>query len=111
MDIQLSGTTHYDLVRVIGDVDASSSLELDNTLDRLLKNPSPKHIIVDCTALQYISSPGIGVFTSRLDESDEKSVKIVLFGLNDKVAKVFRILGLDSLMTIVPSLEEAKRQL
>lgn len=111
MELTITSANAYQVIRVEGDVDASSSIDLDNALEKLLNSPEAKHILVDCTALNYISSPGIGVFTSRLEESEEKNIKIVLFGLNDKVAKVFRILGLDTLMDIVPTLAEAKEQI
>ncbi|MGF1533084.1 MAG: STAS domain-containing protein [Bernardetiaceae bacterium] len=109
MKLTLTTTSSYYIIAVEGDVDASSSIELDNTLEELLQAQPPKHILVDCTDLQYISSPGIGVFTSRLEESEEKNIKIVLFGLNEKVFKVFRILGLDTLMDLVQDLPAAQQ--
>lgn len=111
MKLIITSEDAYQIIQVDGDVDASSSIELDNTLEELLSSPNPKNILVDCTTLNYISSPGIGVFTSRLEESEEKNVEIILFGLNEKVAEVFRILGLDTLMTLVPTLEEAKQHI
>ncbi len=109
MNLNIRTTETYQVLEVEGDVDASSSLELDNHFETLLRKS--KHILVDCTALNYISSPGIGVFTSRLQESEDKNVKIVIFGLNEKVFKVFRILGLDALIAIVPTLEDAKKEI
>jgi len=97
---------HY-IIQVIGDLDASSSIKLDDAIENALEAGEHK-IIFDCSRLDYISSPGIGVFTSRIEDSED-GVKMVLYKMSEKVYNVFKILGLDQLLTIVDSKEEAKR--
>ena len=92
-------------LKVIGDVDASSSIILDNALGEAMGEASG-NIFVDCTELDYISSPGIGVFTSRLHECEEEDRKIVLYGVNSKVLNVFKVLGLHQLLPIYSTKEE-----
>lgn len=53
-----------DIISIIGEIDASSSIELDLTIAKSL-GEGFKKIIVDCSALEYISSAGLGVFMSR----------------------------------------------
>lgn len=97
------------IVHIDGDVDASSSIKLDKVLAKAIEeNHNP--ILVDCTKLDYISSPGIGVFTSHLQECENKNIKLVLYGMNEKVLKVFRILGLDEIIPITKTKEEAKQR-
>ena len=90
-----------------GEVDASSSIHLDNALGEAMK--VNENILVDCTDLKYISSAGLGVFMSYIQEMKELNIKLVLFGLSEKVKNVFQILGLDQLLTMEDTLEEAKR--
>lgn len=90
---------------VIGEVDASSSIHLDNSLSEALSNNSK--IIVDLSKLEYISSAGLGVFMSYLQQIESDSIQLVLFGLSEKVLEVFQILGLDQLMEIRASKAEA----
>ena len=89
-----------------GDVDASSSIELDESLGSVVSNGDPK-ILIDCASLNYISSAGLGVFMSYIEDVKSKDIKMVLYGLNDKVMNVFEILGLDQLLTIVKTKKEA----
>jgi anti-sigma B factor antagonist len=96
------------IIKVAGDVDAASALHLDKAIEKAL-NQGKTAILLDGTALQYIASAGLGVFVSRIEEFKEKKVYFALFGLNDKVKNVFQILGLDKLLKIVPSKEEAKK--
>lgn len=96
------------VIKIEGDVDASSSIHLDEAIDKALKNNHTK-ILVDCENLNYISSAGLGVFMSHIQDFDSSDIDLVLFGLNDKVKNVFQILGLDQLLKIVDSRETAKQ--
>lgn len=89
-----------------GEIDASNSVELDAAISEVVQEGA-KRILIDCAALDYISSAGLGVFMSYLDEFEENNVKMVIFALNDKVFQVFHILGLDQLIDIRHSKEEA----
>jgi len=89
-----------EVINVVGDVDASSSIELDNAINESV-NGEHKKIIIDCTNLNYISSAGLGVFMSYIQDIEAKNIKMVICGLNEKVENVFQILGLDQLLKIV----------
>lgn len=105
--IETDQTEDFYIIKVIGEVDASSSIHLDNKLGESIK--SNKKILVDCNDLKYISSAGLGVFMSYIHEMEESEVKMVLFGLSNKVKNVFQILGLDQLIQMVDTQEEAKQ--
>jgi anti-sigma B factor antagonist len=107
MQVQHTNENEYHIIAIKGDVDASSSIILDNALEKAINENQPK-ILIDCTELNYISSPGIGVFTSRLDDCENVNIKLVLFSMSEKVQNVFRILGLDQLIKIVSTKDEAK---
>lgn len=96
-----------DIIVPIGEIDASSSIELDLTIAKSVGEGFTK-ILVDCSALEYISSAGLGVFMSYIEEFNDKNIKMALFGMNDKVINTFEILGLSELLTIVSTKEEAK---
>lgn len=95
------------IVKVSGDVDASSSITLDNAISKVL-NDGHKKILIDGNEMHYISSAGLGVFMSYLQDFEKENIKMALFGMNDKVVNVFKILGLDQLIKMVESEDEAK---
>ncbi|RUA28104.1 MAG: anti-sigma factor antagonist [Bacteroidetes bacterium] len=105
----IEGKDH--IIIVEGDVDASSSIHLDEALTELANDELVKNILVDGTQLNYISSAGLGVFMSYIDDFKSKNIKMVIYGLSEKVLNVFQILGLDQLMTIVSDKKEAKEKL
>ncbi len=96
-----------DILVVIGEIDASSSIELDLTIAKSVGEGFRK-ILVDCTALEYISSAGLGVFMSYIEELKDKNIPMVLFGMKEKVANTFSILGLADLLNIRENKEQAK---
>ncbi len=93
-------------IYVDGDVDAGSSIHLDNALKEA-KEGNEQKVAVDLTHLNYISSAGLGVFVSHLDEFDLKKIKLVIYGVKETVEQVFDILGLAKVITIKNSKEEA----
>jgi anti-sigma B factor antagonist len=94
------------VIQIDGDLDAVSAIDLDTCLEDAVKK-GEKVLIVDCTNLAYISSPGIGVFTSRLSDAQDGSFSIALCCLSEKISGVFSILGLDAIIPIYATLEEA----
>ena len=94
-------------INVIGEVDASSSIHLDESISEATSKY--KKIMVNCEQLEYISSAGLGVFMSYINDLEENGINLVIFGLSDKVKHVFQILGLDQLLKITENVEEAKQ--
>ena len=92
------------VLKIIGDVDASSSIILDNALEEALE-ATEGNIFIDCFELDYIASAGIGVFTSRL-HSQSGGRQIMLYGVNDKIMNTFKVLGLHKLLPLYATKEE-----
>ena len=103
--LQEDGT---DVIALIGEIDASSSIELDLAIAKSVGEGYNK-ILVDCSALEYISSAGLGVFMSYVEEFNDKNIRMVLYGMSDKVANTFQILGLNELLNIAGDKVQAKQ--
>ena len=106
INIDIHKENQITTLQIVGEADASSSIQLDESLGQVIESGETK-ILIDCTGLNYISSAGLGVFMSYIEDINQKNLKVVLFGLNEKVFNVFEILGLDQLMTFVSKKEEA----
>lgn len=90
-----------------GELDAKSSIDLDETIKLALLQEKTR-IIIDCQHLSYISSAGLGVFISHLDDLKAYGGKFVFYGMNVTVYNVFEILGLHTIMEIVRDRFEAQ---
>lgn len=108
VDVDLVFENDYCIIAVDGEVDASSSIYLDEAMQEAF-NSQAGIILINCEALHYISSAGLGVFMSYIQELETGDKKMVLYNMSEKVYKVFEILGLHQLLTIVDSEEQAKQ--
>ena len=97
------------VISIDGDVDASSSIKLDEAINKAIQE-GQQQILIDCVNLNYISSAGLGVFMSYIEELKAKNIRMVLFGLSEKVENVFKVLGLDQLLSIMETKDQAKQQ-
>ncbi len=107
MNISIGKEEEIYLIEIEGDLDASSCINLDKAISEAV-SAGEKKILIDCTNLNYISSAGLGVFMSYIQDFENNKISMVLFNLSKKVKNVFQILGLDELIQIVDSKEAAK---
>ncbi|HLW20111.1 MAG TPA: STAS domain-containing protein [Cyclobacteriaceae bacterium] len=102
LNIEKTKVDQHIILTLDGEVDASNSVELDMAIQQLLADRVSK-ILIDGSSLEYISSAGLGVFMSYLEDFEKTGVRFVIYGLNTKVKNVFHILGLDQLLAIKDS--------
>jgi anti-anti-sigma factor len=88
--------------------------KLDTTLAPALKSEfitlnaeGHGHIIFDLSETKYIDSSGLSSILVAKRLCDNIDGALVLAGVNDHVLKLFKISQLDSVITILPTVEEA----
>lgn len=94
-------------ISIQGELDANSSIELDAVIKEAIERQMI-NIMIDCKGLVYISSAGLGVFISHLDDLKSYGGKFVFYQMDPAVYNVFEILGLHTIMEIVGSKFEAQ---
>ncbi|GMO26029.1 MAG: STAS domain-containing protein [Termitinemataceae bacterium] len=67
-----------------------------------------KNLIFDCSGLNYVSSTGIGSFTSFLKALKSVSGDLVLMEVQPKVYEVFQLLGFSQFFNIRDNLDDAE---
>lgn len=83
-----------------GDLDANTAIEMDEIIKQAYNNKYFK-IFVNCSGLNYISSAGLGVFISYLDDIKTEGGFFVLYNMSASVYNIFELLGLHKLLNIV----------
>ncbi len=84
-----------------GFLDAHTAPEFENAVQQEIDGGHRK-LIVDCHGLSYISSAGLGVFMSFLEEIRESGGDIKICGATPKVLQVFEILGFPAIFDMLP---------
>lgn len=64
-------------------------------------------LVVDLTGLSFIDSTGLGVLVSGRNRALERGGAVSFVCTQDRVLKLLRITGLDSVFDVYPTLDEA----
>ncbi len=89
-----------------GYLDAHTAPEFEKAVQAEFEGGRAR-IAVECSHLSYISSAGLGVFMSFIEEIRAAGGDIKICGLAPKVFQVFDILGFSALFDILPDLSAA----
>lgn len=101
MDISTRTQNGVTLVVFAGSLDSNTSPQAQQTLDGMLAAGARK-MVVDCTALDYISSAGLRVLlgTAKRLGGTGAGGALRLFGLNETVREVFDISGFSAILAV-----------
>ncbi|WP_164214635.1 STAS domain-containing protein [Virgibacillus sp. YIM 98842] len=87
------------IVHLSGEIDAYTAPDLKEKLLPLTKHPD--HVVeVNLENVNYMDSTGLGVFISGLKASKENGSHLKLVHPQEKVARLFKITGLDEVLDI-----------
>lgn len=89
-----------------GYLDAHTAPRFEAAVEEELRAGRPK-LVADCSGLDYISSAGLGVFMTFIDEARAAGGDIKLAAIQPKVYQIFDVLGFPALFDIRPTVEEA----
>jgi len=87
------------IAKFTGRLDTPASVQTAEEVKPLLE-ASNKEIILDCTALEYISSSGLRIFLSVRKEAAAHSSKVIVRNINADIRQVFMMTGFVSLFEI-----------
>lgn len=97
------------LVAFVGSLDSNTSPEAQQAVDGVLAGGARK-VVIDCTALDYISSAGLRVLLGAAKRLGGAGA-LRLFGLNQTVREVFDISGFSKILAVFNTEAEALRGL
>lgn len=107
--IQRSTANHLTVLALEGYLDAHTAPDFENAVQKEL-DAGNRRLIVDCQGLSYISSAGLGVFMSFLEEIRDAGGDIKICGPSPKVMQVFEILGFPALFDMLSDVPAAVRR-
>ena len=88
------------VARLAGRLDTAASVEIQPEI-QALEEQADKHIVLDCSELEYISSSGLRLFLTLRKASAAKSGKLQVRAINADIRQVFMMTGFISLFEII----------
>jgi anti-sigma B factor antagonist len=105
--LQLEAEAHQHglLIRVAGEVDLANAQRLREAIEPALH--SRRNVILDATHLGYMDLTGFRVLGDASAQLQRSGCRLVLVGVPLTVQKIMRIAGLDKVVPMVASVDEA----
>ena len=88
------------VAQLSGRLDTAAAAEVAPDFQSLAEQAA-KHIILDCSQLEYISSSGLRLFLALRKESAAKGGKLQVRAINADIRQVFMMTGFISLFEII----------
>jgi anti-sigma B factor antagonist len=110
LDLHITTTGRFTVMRVGGEIDLASAPELRECLDQTI-DASSRRLVVDLRRVGFMDSVGLGVLVGarrRLlgsDHDDDRSIRLVC--TNEQVVRILRVTGLDRVFALYASLADA----
>ena len=106
MNIIVDQTDNHTKVAIAGRLDTITAPEFEATVRQAIENEK-KHVIIDCSELDYISSSGLRVFLMAQKMVLVKQAKLSLCCLKSNIREIFDISGFSQIFKIYPDLDTA----
>jgi anti-sigma B factor antagonist len=97
------------VLALTGDLDTDSSGEFQSfVLETLQQMVSPTTLILDLSALSYISSTGVGSLTAILSEARKRRIGLSICGIPKHIWNIIDLLGFAAFFTFIDSYEACR---
>ena len=107
--LQTSFKDSVSVISIEGYLDAHTAPQFEQAVQAEI-DAGHYRIIADCERLTYISSAGLGVFMSFIEEVREQGGDIKVCGLTPRVKQVFEILGFSELYDVCDNCQTAMQR-
>jgi anti-sigma B factor antagonist len=92
------------VVRVNGDLDLLGSPRLEEALEATEDAP---RVVIDLTACTFLDSSGVRVLTMTARKTSARGARLALVAADPAVVRVLEITGIDTLVSMHSSLDDA----
>ena len=99
MNITTRTLNDVTVVAIAGSLDSNTAPAAQQAVDGIIAGGARK-VLVDCTALDYISSAGLRVMLGAAKRLKGAGGELRLFGLNQAVREVFDISGFSTILRV-----------
>jgi anti-anti-sigma factor len=113
MNVTFESSDGVTVVRPSGRLDFGAAAEFQQQVDKALAGDGqkPSAVIIDCTALDYVSSSGLRVFLIAARAAKSAGTGLAVCALQPGVREVFEVSGFTRVIDVLPDLGAARAHL
>ncbi|MGQ9629914.1 MAG: STAS domain-containing protein [bacterium] len=106
MDIKEDRRGNSVILRLSGDLDATSAFEISSKV-RIHFDDKRERVVLDMSDVGYVNSAGLGSLVSLTKRADSQGVQLIIAALRPDVEKIVKETRIDSIIKICPTVEGA----
>ena len=91
---------HQTVIAVTGRIDTVSAPDFEKAIAPIIAG-NLKDVVLDCTALDYISSSGLRLFLTLQKAANAKQGQLSLTGMKTEIKEIFDMTGLSAMFRFV----------
>ncbi len=95
------------IASIIGELDHHSAEHIRQKMDSEMIKSTTKNIVIDFSKVTFMDSSGIGIVMGRYKNIRNLNGKLVLVNVSDQVKRIFDMSGLQKIIPVYDSIENA----
>ncbi len=107
MEINLISEKRTIIVKIQTDLDHHTAAEIRRNVDTKIKSSNAINVIFDFGLVDFMDSSGIGMLMGRYKITNILGGKVIIFGAKKEVMRIIDMSGIDKIISVCASLEEA----
>lgn len=106
MNLKTDKVGNFMVLKIKGRIDTIHSPVLENEIHQIFDS-GENNLIINCQAMNYISSSGLRVFLVALKKAKAMNGKLYLCEMQPAIQEIFRISGFSNLFKIYATQEDS----
>ena len=107
MEITLLSERRTLVVKIQSDLEHHLAVQIRRTVDAKIKSSNAINIIFDFGMVDFMDSSGIGMLMGRYKMTNILGGKVVVYGVKKQVRRIIDMSGIDKIINICDSYENA----
>lgn len=107
MEIKLLGGKKALLVKINGELDHHAANSLREAIDSKIRCTNAIHVIFDFSNVSFMDSSGIGVIMGRYKAVKTLGGSVIIFGQNIQIKRIVEMSGIDTIVKIADTFDDA----
>lgn len=109
MEINLISEKRTIVAKIDTDLDHHSAVLIRRTIDSKIKSSNAVNVIFDFSQVDFMDSSGIGMLMGRYKITNILGGKVIIFGMKKQVRRIVDMSGIDKIITICKTYDDAIR--
>lgn len=111
MELKLIGDKRTLLVQIDGELDHHVAARVREAVDARIKSTNARNIAFDFRNVTFMDSSGIGVIMGRYKIAKTLGGRVLIFGAGTQIKRIIVMSGIDKIVRLADTLEEALQQI